>query len=533
MSTAVEAQAPARRRVAASSLAARVSAPAWGAAAAAVGFIGLTCWWLTQDRTIPAFDAGAHLETIIHLHRLVVNGDLLGPFNSTSQYPPLAYLIGILSMLLGGVNLAAPIVGENLVFVSLLALGCYQAGRLLFDASAGLLATILVLGSPLLIAQLHVFMLDAPEAAMVAVSIWLLLACEDFSRVGVAALAGLAVGAGLLVKVQFPFFVVGIALMALARGGWRNRRGLAVFAAVALLVGAPWYIDHVSELGTITKLAGTSSGAIAGNLPPTFSSANLTWYFWSTLNSQLFAPLFLLVLGGTAWTVVATVRDRELRGPRLEFLVGAFVAWLAITLTPHHDIRYGMPLMPYLAVLGTGWILRLPRAAAIAAVAVLVGGVVANTLGVTFGIGGHVEVKLVGSPPATEAFPDRVVLYSNRGFLVAGPKRDGDFPGLLEAVARDGVETVAFEPTQIEGAYFSGEGLGAVAMFAGLSPSVQTSLAASSRSAVTVLHEPIHPGVPPACAVLSDRTGVWLLRIDPSTGRLVYYCPRLTPRYFP
>ena len=508
------------------------SGSAWGAIGVTIAFVGLTCWWLTQDRSIPIFDAGAHLETAIYYHHLLQSGDLLGPFNYTSQYPPLAHLVGVLAMFVGGVSVASPIVGENLVFVPLLTLGCYQTGRLLFGPRAGLLAAIFVLGSPLLIAQFHVFMLDAPETALVAVSMWLLLASEQFSRVRFAGLAGLAVGAGLLVKVQFPFFLAGIVLTALACGGWRNWRGLAAFAAVAVVVGAPWYIDHLSELGTIAKFAGTSSGAVAGNLPPTFSTANLTWYFWSTLNSQLFALLFALVIGGTVWTVLALVRNRETRGPRLEFVIGGFVAWLAITLTPHHDLRYDMPLMPYLAVIGTGWIVYLPRAARLAAAAVVVVVVGANTLSTTFGVGGQVEVKLVSSPPATQAFPDRIVVYSNSGFLVAGPQRDGDVPGLFKSLHNEGVEVVAFDSNQLEAVDFSGEGVGPLAMIAGLLPSVETALASSSPAAVVVVHQSISPSLPPACTTLSDGTGVWVLRREPVSGKLVYYCPSRRPQYY-
>jgi 4-amino-4-deoxy-L-arabinose transferase-like glycosyltransferase len=510
----------------------RGSAPAWGTIGLTLVFIALTCWWLTQDRSIPIYDAGDHLETAIHYHQLVQSGDLLGPFNSVSQYPPLAYIVGVLAMFVGGVNLASPIIGENLIFVSLLTLGCYQAGRLLFGSAAGLLAAIFVLGSPLLIAQFHVFMLDAPETALVAISIWLLLASKRFSRTGIAAAAGLAVGCGLLVKVQFPFFLAGIVLTALARGGWREWRGLSAFAAVALLVGGPWYIDHLSELSTITKLAGTGSGAVAGNLPPTLSSANLTWYFWSTLNSQLLLPLFLLALGGAVWTIVALVRGEEARGPRLEFMIGGFVAWLAISLTPHHDIRYDMPLMPYLAILGTGWIVHLRSAPRLAATALLVLAVLANTLGTTFGVGGQAEVKLVGSPPATQALPDRVAIYSNRGFLVAGPQRDGDVPGLLSALRSDGVEVVAFDEAQLQAADFSGEGLGPLAMIAGLLPSVETSLVNVSPTVAYVLHQSISQGSPPTCTRLSDRTGVWVLRRDPQTGKVEFYCPSRTPQYY-
>src|SRR5271155_306135 len=223
----------------------RWSASAWGAIAVTTVFIGLTCWWLTQDRSIPVYDAGGHLATAIRYHQMIQSGNLLEPFENALEYPPLAFLVGAFAMFIGGVNVSSPIIAENIVFASLLALGCYQTGRLLFGARAGLLAVIFVLGSPLLIAQFHVFMLDAPETALVAVSMWLILASEDFSRGRMAGLAGLAVGCGLLIKAQFPFFVAGIVLAALTRGGWRHWRGLVAFAAVPLVLAAPWYIDHL------------------------------------------------------------------------------------------------------------------------------------------------------------------------------------------------------------------------------------------------------------------------------------------------
>ena len=526
-----KAQSQPRARVRQQVYFSRWSACAWGAIGVTAAFLGITCWWLTQDRTIPIYDAGDHLEVAIYFHHQLQLGHLLEPFNNVSQYPPLVHVVGALAMFLGGVNLATPIIAENLVFVSLLALGCYKTGQLLFDSRAGLLAVIFVLGSPLLIAQFHVFMLDAPETAVVAVSIWLLLASEDFSRTRLAAWAGLAIAAGLLVKVQFPFFLAGIVITALALGGWRHWRGIAAFAAVALIVGAPWYIDHLSEFSTIANLAGANSGAAAGNVPPTFSFANLTWYFWSTLNSQLLAPLFALVLAGMAWTIHTVWRRGERWQPRLEFLLGGFVAWLAITLTPHHDIRYDMPLMPYLAVVATGWIVYMPRVPRLTLAAVLVFAVAANTLATSFGVGKQVEVKLVDSPPATEADPDRVVLYSNAGFLVAGPQRDGDVPGLLGVLRREGVEVVTFSLDQSEAPDFSFEGLGPLVTIAKMQPSFETSLVSTSSKVVALVHLPISPNLPPTCTTLSDGTGVWVLRLNPA-GKVQLYCPYRSPQYY-
>jgi 4-amino-4-deoxy-L-arabinose transferase-like glycosyltransferase len=511
-----------------------LSGYAWGTIALAAAFIGLTCWWLTQDRSVPIYDAGEHLTAALDFHYFIQSGNLLGPFNYTWQYPPLGETVGALAAFVGGVSVAAPIIGENVVFVSLLTLGCYQTGKLLFGAQAGLLAAAFALGSPLLIAQFHVFMLDAPETAIVAVTIWLLLASRRFSRVGMSALAGLAVAAGLLVKVQYPFFVVGIVLCALLLGGWRNGRGLATFAVVAAVFGSPWYIDHLSELGTIVRLAGAESGAAPENLPPTVSIHNLTWYLWSILDSQLLVPLFVLLAGGFLWTAVALARRHGDRlGERFEFLVGGVLAWLAITLTAHHDVRYGMPLLPYLAVMATGWIVCIPVTARRIAVGVLVVGVALNTLSTTFGVGGEADVAVARSVSSTYVLPASIVFYSSNGFLVSGPQRDGDVPGLLEALGRNGVRAVRWSLAQSVGPDFSYQGLRALALIAGLKSIITQELQYSESSEVaTLVHRPLSQGGPPPCAKLSDGTGVFVLRANPESGTREFYCPGRDPAYY-
>jgi 4-amino-4-deoxy-L-arabinose transferase-like glycosyltransferase len=529
----------------------RLSAPAWTAIGVTASFIALTCWWLTQDHGIPIFDAGDHLEVALQFHAMLSSGDLLGPLRFTWQYPPLGELIGALSAFVGGVNVASPIIGENVVFVSLLSLGCYQTGRLLFDARAGMLACVFALGSPLLISMFHVFMLDAPETALVAVSLWLILASERFARTNIAALAGLACGVGLLIKVQFPFFVVGVVLAALLAGGWRNRRGVLAFAAITLVVGAPWYIAHGSELQTILSFAGVTPEANAGNVPPTWSLSGLSWYFWSILNSQLLAFLFAFLLVGAIWMIaVQLLRRRSAsRPPSLSFdaqrqlLCGALVAWLGITLTRHHDVRYALPLLPYLAVIATGWISRLPRSGRLLGGGALVLVALANTLGITFGVGGTAAIALADRPPATEALPDRVVLFSNSGFLAGAPKRDGDVLGLLHRLHEQGVDTVLLRTSEGEQPDFSYEGVIPLATIAHLSSQVEVLESSSSgtqaldrtaitSTSVTLIHRAVLSGEPPPCTRLSDGTGVWVARRAQTSRRLELYCPTRDPSYY-
>ena len=461
-------------------------------------------------------------------------GNLLGPFTFKNVYPAVGQLVGGVGALVGGINVASPIIAENLVFVPLLALGCYQTGRLLFGPLAGMLAVLFALGSALLISLFHVFLLDAPVAALVAIAVWLILASEDFRRPAVAGVAGLTVGLGVNVKVQFALFVAGLVAIVLVHGGWRNWRGFAVFAVVALAVGLPWYVVHSYELARMVSLASSGPGTPAGNIPATLSTGNLTWYFWSILNSQLLAPLFVLAATGITWTLVMAVRERGRNAARLEFLLGGVSAWLTITfVTPHHDIRYGVPLLGFLAVAGTGWIACVSRPVRVAAIAVLVLGVSANILGIDFGVGREVKLALVRTPPASEQVPDRIVLYSPNGFLAAAPSRDGDVPGLLEALRRAGVRTIAWSAEQAAQPDFSSEGLTPLAQIAGLRP-VTTEIPEYSRSAsvATLIHESVSDHSPPTCTRLSDGTGVWVVRYDAVAKELAFYCPtRRSPFY--
>ena len=75
----------------------RLSVYAWATIAATASFIAVTCWWLTQDRSIPVYDAGHHLETALLFHQMLGSGNLLGPFNYESPYPPVGTMIGALS----------------------------------------------------------------------------------------------------------------------------------------------------------------------------------------------------------------------------------------------------------------------------------------------------------------------------------------------------------------------------------------------------------------------------------------------------
>ena len=505
-------------------------------------FLGMTLWWLTQDRSIPIFDAGVRLSQAIVVYEHLHSGSVGAALTATAPYPPFAYLVGALGLWIGGLGVTAPIILQNLVFVPLLALGCYHVGSLAFGPRAGLLAVVFALGSPLITAQFHVFMIDAPETAMVAVSVWLILASERFSRFRVSAAAGVAVGLGMVTKEPFIFFVAGVALVTLAKGGWRAWRGVIGFAVVALAIAMPWYVSEFSEVHALAQgVANSSQSATLGPsiAPPLWSIANLMWYFWSILNYQLYAPLFAFAIVGGVWTVTGLARRRPVSPFSLELVVGAFVGWLGITATFPHDTRYCMPLLLYLAVFGGGWIARLSRGWRVAATSALVVVAIANTLSTSFGIGAVSRAKLPGADASLLELPGIVTIYSNAGFLVSGPHRDGDVLALMQALRRNGVREITWinvganEPAPGFTPDFSEAGLTAFSLIAKLTtPSEPVSPSSLTTRDAILGHGPIGRGEAPPCVKLHDGTGVWVRLGNPNAPGTKDYCPFRRPAFY-
>src|SRR5690606_6635511 len=134
-----------------------------------------------------------------------------------------------------------------------------------------------------------------------------------------------------------------------------------------------------------------------------------------------------------------------------------------------NDVRYTMPVVVYVALLGTAWFatsgrpwLRRGAGALLVLVAVV------NLVQTSWGAGPAARVTLPGDWAPTPSGAGYVTLLSSGGWLVAGPEKGGDVLGSLEAAREQGARLVAIDRVGPSTSEFNLPGLGILTRLAGL-----------------------------------------------------------------
>lgn len=497
-----------------------------------VMFLSISAWWLSVDTRLPDGDHSKHIVHAFGYLDQFRDGHWLSPILLWTEYPPLVHVVGAVGAAVGGASVSSVVLAENLVFVPLLAIGCYQVGSIVFGRLAGVLAVLFAFAALMVIGLFHRFMLDGPGAAVAAVSVWFLLASKRFRSLPWTLASAVAIAAGMYVKATFIFFVAGLVVALLVRGGWRHWKHAVLGFGLFLILVEPWYFAHLQQLrgmatGAIQAQAGLWYGPVP--YPERWSVDNFTWYAWNVVNNQLYVPLTAFVLVGLAVSLAAWWRRRPADSYVPELVVGAIVAYVGISLVTLDDPRYTLPGMVYLAALGTGWVTYLRGWARTAAVVLLAAVFCANTVLINF-VGGRHEYR-IELPGATES-PIR-----ERGFMVAGnlgygasqPDRAGyapQFVGLLERAKEDGARQVVFQPESLNSGGYNLFGLTIFARTAGLEVPGFDWRALQPNDVYVFRAHPTQAGRPP-CLRSWDDTGIYMHKGPPSPGNPIY-CPPLS-----
>lgn len=235
----------------------------WALILAVVAFEAANNWvWLSRNSVIPGWDRPAHLGRSLAYYAALTPLTWQGLFKASVLDPirpplfpasatPLYWLFGLSEDVATMVNIVYWLV----LLASVYGLGTHLGGWRL--GMAGVLLTAL---TPLLYAMSRSFYFEFALAAIVALTLYLLVASRGFEQRRASLGLGLALGLGFLTTRTYPIFVALPVAVAILRSGvirslWHRLRGglrlsladllIAVGGGVAL--AALWYLPNRSQ----------------------------------------------------------------------------------------------------------------------------------------------------------------------------------------------------------------------------------------------------------------------------------------------
>ena len=257
--------------------------------------------WFYAGASPQHWDSAVHLFESLNAHR--IGGDPSTPLfrqilNVSWYYPPLVSYASIPFYSVFGESEFSGLLIMTF-FLLVFAGSVYGIGASLYTPRAGLIAAAAISSFPVVIDFSRSFMLDLPLASLVALSVYLLLRTESFSKFVPSLLLGVSLGAGMLTKWTFPVFLIGPFLFT-AYQAFKNRpgrllllRNISASILVGMLLMAPWYISHIIQI-----LSGRSGELGRGEN----TAVQSIFYYLSILPEQAsWLGLLFLIIGIAAY----------------------------------------------------------------------------------------------------------------------------------------------------------------------------------------------------------------------------------------
>lgn len=302
--------------------------------------------------------APQHWDSAIHLTESLT-ASRIGEDSTTSiakqilnvswYYPPFTSYVSILFYQLLG---ESEFVSLQIMsfFLVLLVTSVYGIGARVFGKDVGLLSAALVAFSPIVVQYSRVFMLDLPVAAMVALSIYLLIRTSWFQLTVPTVLLGVALGCGMLTKWTFPAFLIAPIVMtawtAVRRFIDRRHSVKNIFLTllIAAVVAVPWYLVHAIQI-----LSGRSTELDRGQE----SVLDSVLYYLLSIPDQASWLIAIIALIGFGLFIVRRRPERSF------FVIWLLGSYLFISLIGFKQPRFSIALLIPLLLMSSAGILEL------------------------------------------------------------------------------------------------------------------------------------------------------------------------------
>jgi 4-amino-4-deoxy-L-arabinose transferase-like glycosyltransferase len=327
-------------------------------------------WW---------YDSSRHAMNGVFLRDLLVEGGLFNPVRFATQYyeqypavnigfyPPFFYISSVPLLLLFGASHA---VSQSVVALYALGLGTltWLVSRRAMDPLGATVTALAVLALAPVALWSRQVQLDVPAVAVYFFTAYALVRHLESGHQGWLFGAAVAVGVGMLTRVQ-GVFMVPVLLFFLFGPRYAQRPPFARRALATVLAGLI-ALPAVVMVAYFQKVNAALATATPG-MPKLWSVENWTWYA-EKLPEQVGWPALALMIAGLLATVWLGFKGRL--PVALKVLAACGVcAWVFFSVVSNKDPRFNLPSVLFLFVLAANGLYLLVPAAARLLLALLAG----------------------------------------------------------------------------------------------------------------------------------------------------------------
>lgn len=289
-------------------------------------------------------------KMVYELKQLPTHDPLFGAPNDPGNYfigvePLWHLLLSAVWKLTGGISLVLAQI-YHLGYYMLLLLAVFLIGQRIGGSKAGLYSALLVGTTPMVVVFSILFYLDVPSISFLAICVYLILS-KRF------AMAGLFLGLTYLTKRNAVFLLPSLLFLIIYQVGLLQRsiwlRKMFIFLGAGLLVALPDLIRRGYQLGSLYQVPPVEYERVYADIPM------LQYNPSSALN-----PLDLITYFGVASFLMGCLffskKKKETEGflfliPIVNYLF-VFLIFFGYIMKGGFDVRYLMPVVPFLCVMG-------------------------------------------------------------------------------------------------------------------------------------------------------------------------------------
>jgi len=420
--------------------------------------------WLEEDVNYLAYDSHRHYMfslKVFEEYKSFSPDVFTECIAHTTRYPP---LVGMSTapfyFIFGSSQDSATMINAG-IFLAILLFSTYKIGEIFLDAKAGLLSAYIVSMYPVIFNQIKIYMLDLPLVAIVALSIFFLLKCDNFRSFRYSILFGVSMGLGLLVKLNYILFLIGpciyfllkIPSVSMKKGNLekvyslkRYLLNISLILISTVIISVPYFSNmHYQMKEFLSFILKNHIGLLnVLNYKGILQTWNITaqggffinkiravlWYIWGFINWQVTFLFFIAFIVALFFFLRARIKNKNIL---IVWIVSSVALVSCILYGIGYNmkisaVRFTMPMLPAVAIitaLGIRGIVSVRARRSIIAVVVILS--LVQAVFISYPVNANIGIKKIEIPVRIpdsiskyKLFPDSIVLFDPNSWFISG-----------------------------------------------------------------------------------------------------------------